>query len=102
MSEEGIEMIVDFKSNFKALAYNKIPLLENGIWKDCLYHVCKPKLELYDVLKRLQRKYQAYKSSYFLEGKTSEQNLYSSLITVDDHDFCNTDLSFTFLHWSII
>jgi hypothetical protein len=55
----------------------------------------------------MKRKYQNYKSAYFLDHKTEAFNLYTELFTVDYKiDGCRgmhvADMSFTFLHWKIM
>jgi hypothetical protein len=56
---------------------------------------------------RLIRKYQAYKSAYYLEHKQSAITIYDEIFTVD-YQLDNTrgmhvaDMSFTFLHWKIM
>jgi len=57
-------------------------------------------------LQRLKAKYQAYKSSQYLDKKSREM-LYQTLFTVDygldDHKGRYTaDLSFSFLHWNLM
>ena len=53
-------------------------------------------------MERLKRKYQAYKTAYYLENKRSSIELYSSLFTVDPFRFDYADHSFTYLDWNII
>lgn len=66
-----------------------------------------PALEAKDTLGRLIRKYQAYKTIYFLENKTDPLSLYEELFTVDFRlgeckDRYISDLSFSFLHWNLM
>lgn len=55
-----------------------------------------------DNLKRLKRLYQVYKSSYFLYDKRTNSELYQDLITADPYKWDHCELSFSFLHWSLI
>jgi hypothetical protein len=81
------------------------------------YYFDKPAVDLDNVLERLKRKYQAYKSATLLEMKESPKDLYAELISVDylilqeinENEEDDTpldryviDQSFTFLHWNLI
>jgi hypothetical protein len=59
------------------------------------------------VLSRLKRKYQKYKTAFYLEKKNLDYQLYSELYTVDYQIDNGTgmhmaDQSFTFLHWKLM
>lgn len=59
------------------------------------------------MLERLKRKYQLYKSAYYLEHKREPFLLYSEMFTVDFQiQKCKgmhvSDLSFTYLHWKLM
>ena len=118
VNPEGIERLVDLKNNFKEIEFNRIPLYD-PTWtgpEHCRhYYLDPPPPEhhnqsshfTFDTLERLKRKYQHYKSAYFLDKKRDMNALYSVLHTVD-YDVKETkerycaDLSFTFLHWNLI
>ena len=85
ISKDGIEMIVDIKNNFEEIEFNVIPLFENSEVKDPLRHYFTNKraLGIPEVLERLKRCYQDYKSAYYLEHKREPFALYPKLFTVD-------------------
>jgi hypothetical protein len=111
INHEGIERLVDVRNNFKEIEFNVIPMFKESCsdeWLDenhVMYDV--PSLEAKDTLGRLIRKYQAYKTIYFLENKTDPLSLYEELFTVDFRlgeckDRYISDLSFSFLHWNLM
>lgn len=64
-------------------------------------------LQLYQVKERLMKKYQDYKTAYYLEHKREPFSLYTELFTVDyqvdnGRGLFMADMSFTFLHWKIM
>lgn len=67
-----------------------------------MYYEERERLEYDDVLNRLKRKYQEYKSEYYLYKKKTFTEFYSSMLTVDSQSLYHFEHSFTFLHWSII
>ena len=72
MNKEGIEKILDVSNKFQEVEYNKIPLYNNDeVREDPLNHYYKNRksLQISDVLNRLKKKYQYYKSAYYLEHK---------------------------------
>jgi hypothetical protein len=60
-----------------------------------------------ETLKRLQHKYQQYKSAFYLENPQDDLSLYRNLFTVD-YTLDNylgryvVDLSFSYLHWNLM
>jgi hypothetical protein len=66
------------------------------------YYLLRSDLTTNQVLQRLKRKYQTYKTSYFLNNKRLNSELYEDLLTVDPIKFDYSEHSFTFLHWSLI
>ena len=109
INKEGIEKIVDMTNNFEEVEFNFIPLFNNDQVKDPLRHYFtnKKPLDISEVLERLKRCYQDYKSAYYLEHKREPFALYPQLFTVDYQvDGCKgmhvADMSFTFLHWKIM
>jgi hypothetical protein len=86
-----------------------IPLFEqeNKKGKNYDYYHNREPLALSQVKERLIRKYQAYKSAYYLDNKKKSFQLYPELINIDYAvDNCKNlyvaDFSFTFLSWRII
>jgi hypothetical protein len=110
INHEGIEKIVYLKDDeLIEIEYNVIPLFDNHDVKNPLRHFFtnKAQLGVYQVKERLIRKYQAYKSAYYLEHKQEPFNLYPEIFTVDYQiDHCKgmnvADMSFTFLHWKMM
>ena len=63
-----------------------VPLYNNEeVRGDPLNHYYKNRksLPISDVLSRLKRKYQYYKSAYYLEHKRDPESLYPEIFTVD-------------------
>lgn len=85
INNEGIEKILDIKDNFREIEYNVIPLFDNTemMHPDNHYFSNRPELHISEVLERLKRKYQLYKSAYYLEHKREPFLLYSEMFTVD-------------------
>ena len=85
INKEGIEKIIDLENNFKEIEYNVIPLFDANEFKDPNSHYFKNRssLAITEVLQRLKRKYQAYKTAYYLEHKREPFSLYNELFTVD-------------------
>ena len=71
-------------------------------WKDKHYYVLRSELTTNQVLERLKRMAQTYKTSYFLHEQRNIIDLYEDLVRVDDNKFDFAECSFTFLHWSLI
>lgn len=80
ISKEGIERkirivksaTIEDRYEFKEIAFNVIPLFDNftELRKETHYFYNKgERTTIEDTLSRLQVKYQAYKSAWFLEGK---------------------------------
>lgn len=109
INKEGVEKIVDIQNDCSEVEYNVIPLFNNEEIKNPLRHYFtnRTPLNINEVLQRLQRKYQNYKSAYYLEHKREPFSLYSELFTVDyQRNGCkgmhSADMSFTFLHWKMM
>jgi hypothetical protein len=87
VSEEGIERLVDLKNNFKEIEFNRIPLYDPARSTDNHYYI-EPTLPetmdydevnpnvTFDTYERLKRKYQYYKSAYYIDKKRDPQALY--------------------------
>ena len=72
VNREGIEKIVDFQDNFKELHSNVIPQFSTMNFEELLkfpYYYERSSLEMHDTETWLLRKYQIYKSSYYLLGR---------------------------------
>ncbi|CDW71887.1 wd-40 repeat protein [Stylonychia lemnae] len=110
INHEGIEKIVYLRGmELIEIEYNVIPLFDNHEIKSPLrhYYTNKSQLSVWQVKERLIRKYQAYKSGYYLEHKQDAYGLYPDVFTVDYQvDHCKgmhvADMSFTFLHWKMM
>jgi hypothetical protein len=115
VNPEGIERLVDLKNNFKEIEFNVIPLFEKEWCNNYHYYLDPPPCEkeivpsnlTFNTLERLKRKYQLYKSAFYLEKKSDPHSLYQVLHTVDFNvnetsERFISDLSFTFLHWNLI
>lgn len=85
LNEEGIERLVDLKRNFKEIEFNRIPMYDNMVPNEChFYHdlvPAEPEVEegqkvTFNSYERLKRKYQQFKSAYYLENKRDPQALY--------------------------
>jgi hypothetical protein len=86
INHEGIEKILAIKDGkLEEVEYNVIPLFDAYDIKNPLRHFFsnRSSLSVSDVKERLIRKYQAYKSAYYLEHKREPFSLYSELFTVD-------------------
>lgn len=81
INKEGIEKILDMKNNFMEVNFNMIPLFDNSEFKDPIrsYYQNRKPLAVSQVKERLIRKYQAYKSAYYLENKRQPFSLYEEL-----------------------
>jgi hypothetical protein len=86
MNKEGIEKILDVSNKFAEVEYNKVPIYNNEeVREDPLFHYYKNRksLPISAVLNRLKRKYQCYKSAYYLDHKRDPESLYPMMYTVD-------------------
>ncbi len=85
ITREGIETIINMKDNFSEIEFNVIPLFDGHEIKDPLrsFYTNRSSLAVSQVKNRLIRKYQAYKSAYYLEHKREPYFLYDELFTVD-------------------
>ena len=109
---EGIERRIDVSHNeFNEVQFNVVPMFEE-LYKDHLskqshFYFEKHVLPLTDTLQRLQLKYLKYKSALYLDELTEEIPLYRQMFTVDytvDQYSGRyvADLSFSYLHWSLM
>lgn len=84
VNTEGIERLVDLKNNFKEIEFNRIPMFHSEWSNDNHYYIDPPIPEpefepnqlTFDTLERLKRKYQLYKSAYYLDKKKDPHALY--------------------------
>jgi len=85
INKEGIEKKIDIKDNFKEIEFNIIPLYNSKEVKDPKrnFFTNRPPLTISEVHHRLKRKYQCYKSAYYLDHRREPFSLYSELFTVD-------------------
>ena len=111
INPEGIERILDVNDKFKEISYNLIPLYDRDICTERHYMLDPPSLDESKTLDRLKRKYNVYKSSYYLknnlEDASNSYSIYKDLFSVDyrlDESSGRfvADLSFSFLHWNLI
>ncbi|CDW71088.1 wd-40 repeat protein [Stylonychia lemnae] len=109
INEEGIEKILDIDQDFQEVSYNWRPMFKeildehsNIEYKYNPYYYQRQSLEKDDVLRRLKRIYQEYKTDYYLFKKKSFQQFYETMYTTDGENCYYNSHSFTFLHWSII
>jgi hypothetical protein len=116
INQQGIERLIDISDNqFKEIEFNFIPLYDREYCKKSHYVLDPPQLGEEDTLGRLHKKYNHYKSNYYLfnaqerqiNGKVSEYLMNKSLFNLDYRvKNCTgryvADLSFTFLHWSLM
>lgn len=86
INKEGIEKILDVSNKFEEVEYNTVPIFKN---EECRgkqnshYYKNRSSLSISDVLNRLKRKYQIYKSAYYLDHKRDPDSLYPIIYTVD-------------------
>ncbi|CDW88225.1 UNKNOWN [Stylonychia lemnae] len=100
---EGYEKIVRIR-DYSVIAYNYRPLfneISGEEWREWPYYGLRCDLKQ-DILSRLKRMYQKYKTLYYLHGYRDHHSFYKELITVDQHNFEYYEHSFTFLHWSLM
>lgn len=71
INKEGIEKLIDMKNGMDEVEYNAIPLFNQKEIKDPLYsyYTNRQPLDVSQVKMRLIRKYQKYKSAYYLHHK---------------------------------
>lgn len=98
-------MIFNIDNNFKRLAFNKIPLFGEISGDEWLtHHIYKERPYFTNdyLNERLKRRYQAYKSKYFMSENRTLDDLISELFQRDvvNHEYA--EASFTFVHWSLI
>ncbi|CDW83468.1 wd-40 repeat protein [Stylonychia lemnae] len=105
VNEDGVECIYDIDNNFEQKAFNVIPLFNkvDGIeYQEYHYYVQRNKLPPTQLLKRLQRIYQNYKSEKLLKKAATVDDLLLVMFNVDRADLSLQETSFTYLHWSLI
>lgn len=109
VNKEGIEQLVSLRKGQKILEYNMIPIFDSKVLKDPLisFYTNRVPLDVSSVKDRLIRKYQVYKSAYYLDHVRDPSTMYESLYSIDYQvNKCTgmhvADLSFTFLHWKIM
>lgn len=71
INKEGIEKIIDMKDGMSEVEYNIIPLFNQKEIKESLYsyYTNREPLAVSQVKNRLIRKYQKYKSAFYLDHK---------------------------------
>lgn len=90
VNPDGFEKIINIHNNFKEEAFNYKPFYNDNLGGDY-------------PIDRLKKKYQTYKSQYFLfRHHTNLTKMYKHLMTVDENDFTNYEHSFTFQDWSLM
>lgn len=115
ISIDGIEKIMhidirssDIKKNkVRELACNRIPNFDPELCKKCNIILDLPSASPEDSLSRLQRKYQEYRTEYYLNGRRDSDSLNAILYNVDfginnGKGGYISNLSFTFLHWRLL
>jgi hypothetical protein len=105
VNEEGFEKLVDIEDDFSEISFNWRPLfteINGNEYERCIYYYEREQIEERDVLSRLKRVYQQYKTSYNLFKRRSSTELYQDMITVEPFNWNFNINSFTFLHWSIL
>lgn len=73
---DGREKLFNFKNNFEEIAYNVIPMFDPKESEVFHYFTSRPALTKKDVTKRLKRKYQLYKTHYYLFNHRDVQTMY--------------------------
>lgn len=109
VTKEGLERIFEFNTSgeFTEKAYNIVPYFSEE--KYLHFYLAKSPLKETNVKKRLIRKYQDYKSNYFLHQKISMDEMLPKLITIDygyhqdkySSPIC-ISFPFTYLDWKLI
>ena len=105
VNEDGYEKIVDLDNNCNEVSYNYRPLFKSidGVeYESNSYYHLRKDLTSNDILMRLKRIYQDYKSNYFLEGKRGIVNTYELIVRNDRAKYDFNESSFTYSHWSLI
>ena len=105
VNEDGFEKIVDLDNNCNEVSYNYRPLFNSidGVeYESSHYYVLRKDLTTNQVLMRLKRIYQDYKSNYFLEGKRGMVNTNDLIVRKDRAKYDFNESSFSYSHWSLI
>ncbi len=107
INDEGIERVLDLDSNFAEMSFNSIPMFDASLLQRINYFFDLPVLQHTDTLGIYQRKYQQYKSTYFINrARDNFSNKQIDLSTYgtgrQGSDRYAIKLSFSFLHWKII
>jgi hypothetical protein len=107
ISHDGMERIIDIE-DFSEVEFNFIPLYNKEICTKAHYMLDPPSYRLDESLKTLQKRYQYYKSGYYLQKALNKNyDMYNEIFSLDYRiDNCEgqfeTDMSFSFLSWSLI
>jgi hypothetical protein len=75
-NEEGIEVVYDVDDGFKELSTNVRPLfndIEGEEWQSVIYYKDRSTPSQDELLKRIKRLYQEYKSAYYLYQEKEER-----------------------------
>eukprot|EP00347_Sterkiella_histriomuscorum_P013502 403364473 len=102
VNEEGIEKIYNVDNKFSTEGYNVIPMfndIQGKEWETKHYYKERAQLTSDQFLERLKRKYQEYKSAYYLNPYCNANDLVNVMI---QNDGLYTEASFTFVSWSLI
>ena len=105
---EGIEKIVDIEDNFKELRSGSVPYFNLAMQNKFKHFYYERSSFTYgDILNRLIRKYQAYRTTVVVENKTKIDEIYDELFNVDyfidnGKDKFVAETSFTYLHWKLV
>lgn len=96
VNEDGVEKMLNIDNGFEEISYNFRPLftsispikgLENKEYLKDPYYFKRSELQHSNLLNRLQRLYQEYKSDYYLYKKKTYCEFYETLLTVDKTDW---------------
>ena len=105
---EGIEKIIDIQNNFTTIAFHKIPYfdiydLKEGFEKNP-YYFEREAYEMFDTEKWMARKQQRYRSHYHLQKNKCYdfEGLYEVMFNVERKFIGYANLSFSYLHWSLM
>ncbi|CDW84989.1 wd-40 repeat protein [Stylonychia lemnae] len=106
VSEDGIEKIIHIDDGFKELEFNYRPLFTTSPSEEYMefhYYTEREFVTAYDSTTWLKRKYQQYKTSYYLKNKRTNTQMYGDLIGFDmSYSYIYTSNSFTYIHWTMI
>jgi hypothetical protein len=86
VNHEGIERFIQIdyqKQTFTEKSFNFIPLYDKSYCEHHHIGLDKPGLDISNVLGRLKRKYQFYKTQFYLHGNAHPNDMYQEIFTVD-------------------